>query len=344
MDDVTMGERAAARTNKMLNKISGLYVSKTIGYSKDYADSFQRVFGKAKSADGDKRGQIENLRSVDFETGPLGLEIEWSAPPVLLAVASDGAAAKAGLIAGQVVVEINGRDVSESLPEYEIEQLMQQRPLRMKMGDAAEALARSRWDGVRQQGLLQVSGAIKAETCEELVAFLSREFHRSLKSADGHVATVRNWAAPVAMDPVIYKALEEMLRWDGPEEGLGGALASLAGRDSRLWALHAALSMPGAAAGRVSYTNTSGLYTAAIALEDVSYDMGPLHFWPGTNTPLAHEHFEQAPREFLDQREPAAPLLKAGDAVIYDEQTLRCESENRSTTPLPLLFVTFLST
>ncbi|OLQ08509.1 hypothetical protein AK812_SmicGene7992 [Symbiodinium microadriaticum] len=76
-----MGERAAARTNKMLNKISGLYVSKTIGYSKDYADSFQRVFGKAKSADGDKRGQIENLRSVDFETGPLGLEIEWSAPP-----------------------------------------------------------------------------------------------------------------------------------------------------------------------------------------------------------------------------------------------------------------------
>ncbi|OLQ08503.1 hypothetical protein AK812_SmicGene7994 [Symbiodinium microadriaticum] len=72
--------------------------------------------------------------------------------------------------------------------------------------------------------------------------------------------------------------------------------------------------------------------------------MGPLHFWPGTNTPLAHEHFEQAPREFLDQREPAAPLLKAGDAVIYDEQTLRCESENRSTTPLPLLFVTFLST
>eukprot|EP00439_Symbiodinium_sp_Y106_P005396 s2511_g1.t1 len=191
---------------------------------------------------------------------------------------------------------------------------------------------------------LRVSGAIKAETCEELVAFLKQEFHRSLKSADGRVATVRNWAAAVAMDPVIYKALEEMLRWDGPEEGLGGALASLAGLDSRLWALHAAMSMPGAAAGRVRYADTPGLYTAAIALEDVSYDMGPVHFWPGTNTPLAHEHFEQGPREFLDQREPAAPLLKAGDAVIYDEQTLRCESENRSTKPLPLLFVTFLST
>ena len=26
-------------------------------------------------------GQVGNLRTVDFETGPLGLEIEWSAPP-----------------------------------------------------------------------------------------------------------------------------------------------------------------------------------------------------------------------------------------------------------------------
>eukprot|EP00439_Symbiodinium_sp_Y106_P000155 s12092_g1.t1 len=31
---------------------------------------------------------------------------------------------------------------------------MQQRPLRMMIGDSSEAPAQSRWDGVRQQGLL----------------------------------------------------------------------------------------------------------------------------------------------------------------------------------------------
>ena len=40
--------------------------------------------------------------------------------------------------------------------------------------------------------------------------------------------------------------------------------------------------------------------------------MGPTHFWPGTHTKLAHRHFEEDPKGFLEARRPVAPLLNAG--------------------------------
>ena len=120
------------------------------------------------------------------------------------------------------------------------------------------------------------------------------------------------------------------------------------------------------------------LYTAFVALQDVTYEMGPTHFWPGfvccfamdswlnvdkldqvqvkegcdsqgsrfqwsefcadrnqhsiiglrlcpvgTNTVVAHRHFESDPQGYLDTLQPAAPLLKAGLAWSHDRERWR---------------------
>ncbi|CAE8647803.1 unnamed protein product, partial [Polarella glacialis] len=46
--DAEMGQRAAEKTNKTLTRLHGLYVSKNVGYSKSYADGYEKVFGKKK--------------------------------------------------------------------------------------------------------------------------------------------------------------------------------------------------------------------------------------------------------------------------------------------------------
>ena len=68
--------------------------------------------------------------------------------------------------------------------------------------------------------------------------------------------------------------------------------------------------------------------------------MGPTHFWPQTHTTHAHDHFEEDPKAFLEAHAPLAPLLNAGDLLLYDARLLHAGGGN-SEKERALLYVTF---
>lgn len=360
-DDLIMGERAAVRANKALDKISGMYVGKNVGVSRAVGDSLEKVFGKRRDGREKDAGEQcgSSWESVEFQEGPIGLEIQWTAPPVVVAVVPGGAGEAKGVQPGQAILDINGCQMMEALPELELEELMQQRPLQLRLGSTSQSPQMRLCDIVRQKGVAKCR-AISEQTAQEVLEFMHLEYRRCIQasledktllqhffsnvqvpkaSADDPVT---RWDMRLPMDASIYRALEEMLGKSAGDEGLGATLEELAGPDAELWELGVIVTEPGAAPQPVHFDAAERcLYTAFVALQDVTYDMGPTHFWPGTNTTVAHRRFEGDPQGFLDTLQPAAPLLKAGDSVLYDSRLLHCGGANVSSSSRALLYVTF---
>lgn len=261
-----MGERAAARTNKVLDRVSSLYVGKNFGYTRKYAESYERVFGSRKAESG----------SVAFSRGPLGLEITWSWPPVVSGLAAGGQAERAGVEVGSTILEIGGVECHLPLPELELEDLMARRPLTLRFGEVpaagAEPAARSPVatspvaSAVCRVGVAAVPGALGADACAALRHFVL-EVH-----------------------------------FDAPARCL---------------------------------------FTAFVALQDVTSEMGPTIFLPGTNTQVAHRRLQAEPGVFLAGRERVVAVLGAGDAVVYDSRVLHCGGANKSEKTRALMYLTF---
>ncbi|CAK9019957.1 unnamed protein product [Durusdinium trenchii] len=360
-DDLIMGERAAARTNQALNKISGMYVGKNMAVSKKVADNLEKAFGKAKSP-GLGGPQCRDVRAVEFAEGPIGLEIQWTTPPVVVGVVPGGAGENASIQKGQALLEINGCPMTEALPEMELEELMQQRPLRLAVATlerVAASATSSRADAVRHKGVTKFQSAVAVQTAAEVLELVHEEHRRCIhatlqdhslaqqffsnvqvpRASEG--APVTRWDLRLPMEPLIYRALEELLGRSSGEEGAGATLEDLAGPDAELWELGVVVTEPGAAPQAVHFDAAERcLYTAFLALQDVTYEMGPTHFWPGTNTPVAHRRFEDDPG-CLEAVPLAAPLLQAGDLVMYDSRLLHCGGGNTSTQTRALLYITF---
>lgn len=363
-DDLVMGERAAQKANQMLDKIGGMYVSKNIGYSKRYADSYGNVFGQKASTENSEAedaadaDQDISSREVSFAEGPLGLEIEWTAPPVIVRVLPDGPGETAGLETGQQLLQINGRDVTKPLPDIELDALMTQRPLRIRVGNAPADMADLGATSalVRRLGYAKVQGALCGRACAELLAFVLAERSQCISkvqadptlAADlfspvqtprtGPNAPLTRWDMRLPVDPTVYNALQELLGGQ-----LGAAFGELCGGNgAELWELGVVVSEPGAAPQPVHFDAAEQcLHTAFVALQPITYEMGPTHFLPGTNTKIAHDHFEANPLEFVESLKPTAAVLEAGDAVIYDSRILHGGGQNVSDQTRALLYITF---
>ncbi len=70
----------------------------------------------------------------------------------------------AGLLAAQA---------EEALPELELEELMQHRPLELQVGTISSSPRTRPWDIVRQKGVAKFSSAMSSETAQELLDFMS---------------------------------------------------------------------------------------------------------------------------------------------------------------------------
>eukprot|EP00931_Biecheleriopsis_adriatica_P105604 TRINITY_DN80164_c0_g1_i1.p1 TRINITY_DN80164_c0_g1~~TRINITY_DN80164_c0_g1_i1.p1 ORF type:complete len:433 (-),score=87.68 TRINITY_DN80164_c0_g1_i1:48-1346(-) len=369
-DDLTMGERAAARTNKMLDKIGGMYVGKNIGYSKKYADSYDKIFGKPAQDSAPKPGGLEaDFRDVEFSQGPLGLEIEWSVPPLVAAVVPGGAGERAGITAGRRLLRINGRDVTAPLPELELDHLIQQRPLCLSVSctEVKASAAQGPADVVRRLGYAKLPGVLSPQSSSDLWEFVRAERRQCIAEMQERPAAavdlfsnvpgaraeegahMTRWDMRLPAKPAVYNALMEMLapvRAGDGSSGLGEVLEDLTGgRDAELWELGVAVSEPGAAPQAVHHRAPECcLFTACVALQDIEYDMGPTHFLPGTNTSVAHSSFDADPPGFVDSVQPAAPLLSTGDALLFDAGVLHCDGHNVSDRVRPLFYATFRHT
>jgi len=212
-------------------------------------------------------------------------------------------------------------------------------------------------------GVAKVPGVLSRSAAKELFNFVLDELPRCRrkvledptlreefftpgvyqKRARGGAPQTR-WDLRLPLTRITWSALREALF-----EGaccLNTAFQSLVGGlESELWELAVLVSLPGAAPQLVhtdtDYSPGPCLFTAFVALQDVSYDMGPTFFLPGTHSNDAHNRFEHDPTALLRETVPAIALLEAGDAALYDGRVLHCGGANRSHEPRALLTITF---
>merc|ERR1711971_1050109 len=97
----------------------------------------------------------------------------------------------------------------------------------------------------------------------------------------------------------VEEALKELMRTD--DGALADAFESLAGgANAELWELGVVVSEPGAAPQPVHFDAPSRcLFSAFVALQDVSEEMGPTDFLLGTNASAAHKRFLNDKARFL---------------------------------------------
>lgn len=75
------------------------------------------------------------------------------------------------------------------------------------------------------------------------------------------------------------------------------------------------------------------LYTFFVALQDVSFEMGPTVFLPQTHTPEAHLLWNTGQKQkelFISSRKAVRSDLKKGGVAIFDSRILHCGSANSS--------------
>ena len=146
----------------------------------------------------------------------------------------------------------------------------------------------------------------------------------------------KRWDLKVPMCEEAAAALRQLLARDAPA---AVALSSVLG-DARTSGLHemgAIISIPGAPRQVIHsdtvWTPQPVLYTAFVALQDVSPDMGPTTLLPGTHCEAAHERFDDAGAGGKDALLAASARLqgplRGGDAVVYDSRVLHCGGANR---------------
>jgi len=214
--------------------------------------------------------------------------------------------------------------------------------------------------GVCRRGVAKVRGALGRSTASALREFVLAERRRSLAEAEqdpsvladrfSKVQTPRageqgagltRWDLKLPLDPPVLEAMKELL--SGGEGSLGASFETLTGGPrAELWELGAVVSEPGAAAQPVHFDAPSRcLFTAFVALQDITLEMGPTCFLPSTHAEVVHRRFERDPDAFLEGAGAASALLEAGDAALYDSRVLHWGEANRSRETRALMYVTF---
>jgi ectoine hydroxylase-related dioxygenase (phytanoyl-CoA dioxygenase family) len=142
---------------------------------------------------------------------------------------------------------------------------------------------------------------------------------------------------PLTGNRAVQIALKELLL-DDPGVGkvsLGNMLETAIGDDATLYELSVLISEPGSGRQPVHpdnpYQEHMPLTTCFVALQDITANMGPTTFIPGSNTETTHAAFDTsvATRDvMLQQRPNTFALLQAGDASLFDSRTLHCAGAN----------------
>lgn len=85
------------------------------------------------------------------------------------------------------------------------------------------------------------------------------------------------------------------------------------------------------------------LYTCFIALQDISLDMGPTTWLPGTHNLEIHQQFQNESQkdDLLKNRDAVLGTLRKGDCAIFDSRLLHCGGANISDKSRALLYFSF---
>lgn len=188
---------------------------------------------------------------------------------------------------------------------------------------------------VRLNGVLSAASASTARSLviERLDTVLSeQEGQKEDRSKLGKV-TCGKKRYDLLLQPdsgVLETAMREALA--GP---LGELMKEKVGSDAPLYELAALVSDKGAWRQPVQvdtpYQDEVPMYTAAVALQDESVELGPTLFLPGTHTETAYNDFMggDLKRSDLLKRTPFyGSMLGVGDAAVYDSRLLHANAQN----------------
>lgn len=211
---------------------------------------------------------------------------------------------------------------------------------------------------LERSGVVRINGALSQETAAALREFVDDE----RRTAEADVAANKcdrtsRFADLVLLEnrcdllmplrgPVI-DALEELL---GSQSVLGPLLTEVVGDGGILQEIACLISSPGSQQQPLHpdtpWTPIPPLYAAFVALQDVTIEMGPTLYLPGTHTKECHTAFYGGDlqvghdtsgmrpppicEDFLRSREVVWADLKAGDLALYNQQVLHCGSANES--------------
>jgi len=137
----------------------------------------------------------------------------------------------------------------------------------------------------------------------------------------------------VSDDPII-DALNELL--DPVDGALGPLYAELCGEDAPLYEICSLVTWPGSLRQSVhpdaGHQPNPPLFAAFVACQDITPDMGPTLFLPGTQLPTTErarfDDMETRNDMIAEYSAPKAAALKAGDLAIFDMRCLHVGQAN----------------
>jgi hypothetical protein len=224
---------------------------------------------------------------------------------------------------------------------------------------------------IRTTGVARLSNVLGSEICDDALTFISASLNarvvaqkydnQPLTPASGFgnvLARTKRWDMYLPNSGVIAAALDDMLA-EGEEKKkgdceenapLGAFFRELFESDSSTFhELSSLTSDPGAARQQIhpdnAYQATAPLYTAFVALQDVTLDMGPTSVLLRTHVQGAHESFNEGgevKESFLAQASFRNATLQRGDALIIDSRVLHCATANSSSLRRCLLYFTLV--
>jgi len=223
----------------------------------------------------------------------------------------------------------------------------------------ASATARGAADALAQDGVVRVNRCLPPAECAALADHVERALRADLALVQSHqldpltrfsslLSSSNRWDYKLPLDDAVLGALKHMFSRSSAADGvLGPALDRVLSDRAELFELAAFYTAPGASRQVVHadtlFTKQPVLFTVAMALQDVTEEMGPTLFLPGTHTKEMHKKFDGArTKDTLLLTTPhKLSLLRAGDVSVYDSRTLHCGTENRSDRRRILLYTTW---
>lgn len=149
-------------------------------------------------------------------------------------------------------------------------------------------------DRIRDKGVVRVNSVIQSDVVNQLVSFIQRELADSIHAVTANevqplerfsnmLSSNNRWDLKLPLDnPIILNALRKIF---SRQASVSKILTSLVTERGELFELAAFCTSSGAARQVVHadtlWSKHPALYTCAIALQDVSEDMGPTLFLPG---------------------------------------------------------------
>jgi hypothetical protein len=220
---------------------------------------------------------------------------------------------------------------------------------------------------LRTKGVVRLASVLSDESCDRVREVISAQLDHALAQGRDMVpgrsegfgnfgtgfgfgsARMREqrWDMYLPYEGVCRDALNELLKGSSETTALpplGSVFRSMLlndncdnGSEATLFDWSSFTSAPGSARQPVHpdnrYQEEPPLLTAFVALQDVTQDIGPTIFLPGTHTLKAHDQFNgdaEGKDQLLSGSLYQTALLKKGDAAVFDPRCLHCGGANTS--------------